>query len=140
VAARDLLGTPASEATLGRVTETLRAAALSPDGRPLLASGTLTKELQETGWELLSGLAPATPPATRGDDAPAQAKKRRKQALRDELRAARERRTELARRLREAKRDEEKAMRQLERAREGIRALEAELAEVDETIERASEG
>jgi hypothetical protein len=135
-AARDLLGAAASEATLGRVTETLRAAALSPDGRPLLASGTLTKELQETGWELLSGLAPATPPATRGDDAPAEAKKR-KQAQRADLRAARERRTELARRLREARRDEEKTMRQLERAREAIRALEAELAEVDETIERA---
>jgi hypothetical protein len=139
-AARDLLGASASDATLGRVTETLRAAALSPDGRPLLASGTLTKELQETGWELLSGLAPATAPSPRGDDAPAEAKKKRKQALRAELRAARERRTELARRLREAKRDEEKTMRQLERAREAIRALEAELAEVDDAIERAGEG
>jgi chromosome segregation ATPase len=105
----------------------------------LLASGTLTKELQETGWELLSGLAPATPPARRGSAAP-DARKRRRQAVRDELRAAREQRTELARRLREARRDEKEALRRLEQAREAIRALEAELAEVDEMIERAGEG
>lgn len=134
--ARDLLGEPASEATLGRVAQTLRAAALSPEGRPLLASGTLAKELQGTGWDLLAGLAPAPQPPGR-DSAGRDAEKRRRQAMRDELRAARERRTELARRLRDARRDEEKALRQLERAREGMRVIEAELAEVDAAIERA---
>jgi hypothetical protein len=136
--ARALLGASASEATLGRVEETLRAAALSPDGRPLLASGTLTKELQETGWGLLSGLAPEEPTPRRGA-AQRDAEKERRKAARDELRAARERRTELARSLREARREEEKTLRELERARAEIQAIEAELAEVDATIERAGE-
>lgn len=101
----------------------------------MLASGTLTRELQETGWDLLSGLAPGTPSPGRGD-ARREAEKRR-QAMREELRAARERRTELTRRLREARREEGKALRQLERAREEIQAIEAELAEVEAAIERA---
>jgi hypothetical protein len=151
-AARDVLGESASETTMTRVVETLHAAALSTDGRALLASGTLTKELQETGWDLLSGLAPAKPPPDRGrqatkperrararptGDTKREAEKLERQALREELRAARQRRTELSRELREARRDEEKALRSLERKRDEIRSLEAELAEVDAAIERA---
>lgn len=152
--ARELLGETPSDTTLGRVAETLRAAALSPDGRLLLASGTLTKELRETGWDLLSGLAPARSEPARGaaeprrkrrkgsrqpDDVQGDAEKRRREAMQEELRAARHRRTELARRLREARRDEEKAHQLLERTRDEIGAIEAELAEVDAAIERAGE-
>jgi hypothetical protein len=145
-AARELLGPSATDVTLARVAETLRAAALSPEGRPLLASGTLTKELTETGWDLLSGLAPASPAPARGraKEKPKRAvqpdeERQRKQALREELRAARRRRTELVRRLRAARRDEDDARETLEQAREAVRALEAELAEVDAAIERADE-
>ena len=145
-AARELLGASASDAMLARVAETLRAAALSPEGRPLLASGTLTKELSETGWELLSGLAPASPPPARGrakekpkPDPPRDAERQRKQALRDELRAARQRRTELLRRLREARSEEDKARKALERVREEVQSLEAELAEVEAAIEQAED-
>ena len=150
-AARDELGESASETTMTRVVETLRAASLSGEGRALLASGTLTKELQETGWELLSGLTPAKPPerarpagkpAPRARSRPAgddqrEAEKEQRRALREQLRAARRRRTELARELREARREEEKALRSLERKRDEVQALEAELAELDASIERA---
>jgi hypothetical protein len=137
-AARELLGASASETMLARVVETLRAAALSPEGRPLLASGTLTKELQETGWDLLSGLAPGSRRAA--SDSRRDAERQRRQAMRDGLRAARERRTELTRRLRAARRDEEKAQQALDGVRERIRTLEAELAALDAEIEEAGGG
>jgi hypothetical protein len=156
-AARDVLGDSASETTMTRVVETLRAAALSPEGRALLASGTLTKELQETGWDLLSGLAPEKPPARarpakkekqekrRTSSRPARdperdAERRQEQARREQLRSARARRAELKRELREARRDEERAFKVLERKREEVRALEAELAEIEAAIEDAGGG
>ena len=47
--AREVLGERATQATLERIAETLRSAALTPEGRELLATGLLTKELSSTG-------------------------------------------------------------------------------------------
>ena len=41
---------------IDRTTQTLRAAALTPEGRKLLKSGRLTEELQPPGFEALTGL------------------------------------------------------------------------------------
>lgn len=155
-AARELLHESAGEAMLARIAETLRAAALSPEGRPLLASGTLAKELRETGWDLLADLAPARPePRSRRSrgvsepededasgqarDAEREAEEQRRQETRRELQAARQLRAELTGKLREARRDEQKTLRLLERAREEIRAIEAELGEVDAAIDRTTD-
>ena len=51
-------GRPATQAVLERVSATLRAAAVSDDGRQLLESGRLTTELEPAGFGGLAG-APA---------------------------------------------------------------------------------
>jgi hypothetical protein len=63
-AAREVLGERAGEATLRQVSATLRAAAVSEQGRELLARGRLTGELEPTGFEALAAVAP--PVRTRG--------------------------------------------------------------------------
>ena len=54
--AADILGSRASEDTLSKVAETLRSAAISPEGRDLLASGRFVKEATGTGWDVLTTL------------------------------------------------------------------------------------
>ena len=58
-AASEILGERASEAMLRRVSATLRAAALSEQGRELLARGRLTDEVEPAGFEALAAVAPA---------------------------------------------------------------------------------
>ena len=68
VAARGILaeeGRP-SEATVKRVMETLQAAAVSAEGRELLARGRLTGDLEPAGFELLTPAKPATRKAAEG--------------------------------------------------------------------------
>jgi len=62
-AAEELLGErgSASAATLGQVTESLRAAAVSPEGRELLARGRFTEPIRGMGFDLVGELAAGAP-------------------------------------------------------------------------------
>jgi hypothetical protein len=118
-AVRELLaeaGHAASPATIDRVSQTLRAAAVDDVGRELLARGRFDEELKSAGFGTLTAVQPAAA---------------RPRA--DELKAARERVKTLraeARRLaaeaRDAETDAARAEREAERAREQARAKREE--------------
>ena len=57
-AAAEVLGDRASPGTLERVSATLRAAAVSDEGRELLARGRVVGDVETTGFEAFAGLAP----------------------------------------------------------------------------------
>jgi hypothetical protein len=117
-AARGVLeeaGHAASQTTLDRVSQTMRAAAVDEVGRELLARGRFDEELKGVGFGTLTAVKPAARPRT------------------DELRAARERVKALraeARRLaseaREAETEAARAERDAERARERAQAKREE--------------
>lgn len=56
--ARSLLGPRATPALVERLTQTLRAAAVDPDGRELLARGRLTEEVRAVGFGPLTSVTP----------------------------------------------------------------------------------
>jgi hypothetical protein len=136
--AREILGERAAEATLRRVSETLRAAAVSEQARELLARGRLTAELEPTGFEAFAAIAPATPARVpRKPPPPRESKPMRK---RPEARAVDEqvkRREEESR----AKREQAAARRDaIAEAREAVRAArerERELADRARAAQRA---
>jgi hypothetical protein len=121
VAARGELGKRASGTTLERLSQTLRAAALDPDGASLLAAGRLTEELRAVGFGSLEAVAP----------------KRRPNAA-DARRALRERVSELraaSRRLAAEAREADTAAREAERAAEKLRAAaDAKTAEAERAL------
>ncbi|HEY7693962.1 MAG TPA: hypothetical protein VH816_16615 [Gaiellaceae bacterium] len=103
-------GRPVSAATLERVAATLRAAAVSDDGRPLLETGRLTAELDPSGFGGLTGVPAGPTPRRARSPAPSAAERRREreeeQQRRQELR---QRARELERAARAAEREAEKA-------------------------------
>ncbi|MEX2645549.1 MAG: hypothetical protein WD249_04725 [Gaiellaceae bacterium] len=119
----------ASEAMVERVLATLRAAAVTEEGREVLALGRLTGELETTGFELAASLV------AKRKAAPA---KRRPEleAARAELEQARKREREATRGLQAAERRAEEAeaelgeaRREAEEASNAVAAAEAELGE-----------
>jgi hypothetical protein len=114
-AADTLLG-GASAATLKQIGDTLRAAAVSEEGRELLARGRFEGTLEAGGFELLGDLAPATPP------------KRRQAATnqRDDAKAKREALARERARVRELEREAVKLEREAEAARERADRARAE--------------
>jgi hypothetical protein len=141
-AARSILAERASTATVERVSSTLRAAAVSDDARPDLARGRLTQDVAPTGFEAFTGVpistarpgkqpVPSQPRhATNSlarEEAARQAAAKRDAITRarSDLKAARERETGLAKRLREAERAGREARASYQRAEriaEGLRA------------------
>jgi hypothetical protein len=105
-------GRPVSRSVLDRISSTLRAAALSEEGRPVLESGRLSGDVEPSGFDALAAIGVA-------DRAP----RRRTAPARDEL----------AERRRE-KREREQRRREL---RERVRKLEAEATEAEREAERA---
>jgi hypothetical protein len=134
-AASDLLkeeqGT-VSQAMLDRVVSTLRAAAVTEEGRELLARGRLTEELTTTGFELAAGLTPKGPsPRARrpkGDVA----------AARSALDEAKARQRDAERRVRNAESDVADARRALESAEAAVDEARAEAAEAADATEAAA--
>jgi hypothetical protein len=130
--ASQLLG-GASPQVLSQISQTLRAAAVSEEGRELLARGRFTTPLETEGFDVFAAL----PAAAR-----ARPKKRpaRKPAS-DELRKARERIRELEQKARTAERETEKLKGELkksERAAESARvAVAAAQRELKEAQRRA---
>ncbi len=110
-----------SGTTLDRVMATLQAAAISDEGRELLARGRLTGDIEAAGFDLLAPLssgapkkrrraAPKKPPKPRPD-------RKRVEAARAQLREAQQN-------LRAAEREAEKARREVERAEKQLRKAE----------------
>jgi hypothetical protein len=109
-AAGELLGErgSTSAATLGQVTESLRAAAVSPEGRELLARGRFTEPIRGQGFDLLGELAAAAPRPPRPkakpkrDRAAEEKAKAELRAAKAELRAAEQEVEQAQQRLRDA--------------------------------------
>lgn len=119
----------ASEAMVERVLATLRAAAVTEEGRELLARGRLTGELETTGFELAASLVPkrkATP-----------AKRPELEAARAELERARKREREATRRLQAAERRAQEAEAELGEARREAEEASNAVAAADAALERA---
>jgi hypothetical protein len=118
-AAEALLGArgSGSAATLAQVTESLRAAAVSPEGRELLARGRFTEPIRGQGFDLLGELAAAVPRKT--PPKPARDRTAEKKA-RAELREAKTA-------LQAAERAAHEAAERLEAARKAVADAEARL-------------
>jgi hypothetical protein len=119
----------ASEAMVERVLATLRAAAVTEEGRELLARGHLTEELETTGFELAASLVPKrkAAPAKRPDLA----------AARAELEQATKREREATRRLHTAERRAEEAQAKVTEARREAEEASKAVAAAEAALERA---
>jgi hypothetical protein len=143
-AGKVLLEGRASEATLGKIDETLRLGAITTDGREQLARGTLTDTMQGTGWDLLEGLAAELQSPAASKRARARPKAKPSATARAELEAARaavrtagERRGEAADAVREAERGLATARRSLGAAEARLEDARRALAKADGEVEEA---
>ena len=122
----------ASRAMLDRVASTLRAAAVTDEGREQLARGRLTEELETTGFELAAAAAPKTRPARsrgRAKEDPA--------AARAALAEAQKRKRDADARVRDAEKEAAAAKRALEAAEKTLAEARAEAEEAAAEFERA---
>jgi hypothetical protein len=126
-----------SDAVKERISSSLRAASMDPEGRVLLERGRLAEDFESAGLGLLAGLAPLR---GKGATAPRSASAQRGTRLR-EARAARDAARKEERRLSQeaaaAERDAEEARDAAERAAERAGALAAEAASAREAVEAA---
>jgi hypothetical protein len=112
IAAREGSG----QAAVAQATQTLRAAALTDEGRELLKRGRLSEELEPPGFEALTGLVPAQP---------RKGKRKRGEEPQQAVRKAREQ----VKRLREQEREADAAARAAEREAERAEQEAAKLRE-----------
>jgi chromosome segregation ATPase len=133
---------PATDATVQRIAQTLRAAAADEQAAKLLTRGRLTDELEPGGFDVFAGVE--VKPRRRDRARPARERKPDVQALRARVREARARARELDREAAAAERDAERAERAAEDAREKAERARAEadaaaqaLAEAEEELERS---
>ena len=82
-------GQKVSQPMLDQVDRTLRAAAVDDEGRQLLATGRLVRELEAGGFELLAGIEPRT--SAGAGRPPAAKRKKRLEQARDDVKEARSR-------------------------------------------------
>lgn len=131
-------GRKASRQMLDQVDQTLRAAAVSDDGRELLAAGRLVRELETGGFELLAGVTPRR--SDRADaGSPPTARKQRLEQARGDVNEARSRAREKSEALRRAERDATKARRALDAAEAAAEQARREADEAAAAMERAEE-
>ena len=134
-----------SDTTLNRVMATLQAAAVSSDGRELLARGRLEGDLEATGFDLLAPLSEGAPArGRRGGRAKAPRRDAaRDRKLLDEARArVREARTgvkDAEKELRSAEQEARTARRELAKAEQRVQERETAVAEAHSAVERAEE-
>ena len=131
----------ASAATLNQVGESLRAAAISPGGRELLARGRFTQPVQAHGFELVAELAAATPaarPRKRSSEL-----ERRRQA-KEAVREAKERLRAAEREARDARREADRlsaeasaAERRADDAEARVEAAATELEQAEEAVRKS---
>jgi len=125
--ASQLLG-GASSQVLAQISGTLRAAAVSEEGRELLARGRFTTPLESEGFDVFGALPTSRPPHPK--------KQASMQKANDELRKARERLRELEQKAKAAEREAErskgewkKSERSAESARAAVAAAQRELTQ-----------
>lgn len=112
-----------STVTLDRITNTLRAAAATPEGRVLLKQGRLTEDLEPPGFEAFSGIGTAQPAERTAPSASAAQKKRLSKI--ETLRRQKQEAFETADRLDDEARELERKAREAEAlARRALRAAE----------------
>jgi hypothetical protein len=133
--AATLLGSGASAAALAQVEQSLRAAAVSDEGRELLARGRFVKPLEAaTGFDVVAGLAGgATTPARRREPPRAEARRAAQAALRE----ARERLREAQAEARDAAREVERLRKELSRAETAAEEAEARVEAAEHEVEEA---
>jgi hypothetical protein len=124
---------------LERVLATLRAAAVTEEGRELLARGRLTEELSTTGFDLAATLIPERGAAPRTSHPRPEGKREQVASARAALSEARQRQGESERRLREADRRAIQARRALDAAEVELDEARAEAAEATSAV-KAAEG
>lgn len=126
-----------TEATLGRVAATLRAAALDEEGRELLARGRLTRDRDATGF----GTVPAALPPRSAKAGPedAGARDRRRERAETRLRELRGEVSELTASLRDAERRAEDAHRAAKAAEKAAERERAQLEKARERLARAED-
>jgi hypothetical protein len=120
---RDTRGTVGA-GVLSQINEGLRAAAISEEGRELLARGRFVEPLQSSGFDAFAGIdVPAAAPKAKSRAAP---KKRNTAEVREAAAALRE----LERRLHVAERDAKKARAEADTLAEEVAAAERRLREL----------
>jgi len=117
-AARELLADRAAPATLDRIAQTLRSAAVDPHARPLLERGRLDEELAGVGFGPLTAVQPRARPRT--DELKVQ---------REHVKELRAHARELARAAREAEAEADRLERDAAQAREAANAKRVEADE-----------
>jgi hypothetical protein len=133
------------ETALNRVMQTLQAAAVSAEGRELLARGRFSGDLEATGFELLAPLAGQTASGRKRPErkqpagkTPARPRKRKQvETARTEVREARSSARGAEKELREAEREADRVRRDLARAEEKVEKRQAAAAEARTALERA---
>jgi hypothetical protein len=135
----------ASAAALGQVGESLRVAAISEEGRELLARGTFVQPLGAQGFDVVGALAAAAPRAERPPrkDPATEERKKAEQALRaakEGLRAAKRAAREAEREAAQLRREAEKADRRVDEARASAEVAAREVEQAEERVSRARRG
>jgi hypothetical protein len=128
--ASDVLG-GASAQTLAQISGTLRTAAVSEEGRELLARGRFTTPLEAEGFDVLGSLS--TSPARSTKRTPA-ADKRKADA---ELKQAKARVRELEQEVREAERDATRLKSDWQKAEQAAESARVAAAQAHEALEEA---
>lgn len=127
--ASQLLG-GASAQVLAQIGNTLRAAAVSEEGRELLARGRFTTPLESEGFDVFGGSLPDSPPSR----PKRQAEKRQAD---DELKKAKERLRELEANVREAERDAARLKGELKKAERTAESARVALAHAQRELKEA---
>jgi hypothetical protein len=131
-------GQPPSAAVVERIASLLRAAAVDPVGRDLLAAGRLTEELEATGFTAFEGLQ--LPPGSRRTKAkPARSDDKADRRQKERLRKLRDRSTKLAAAAAEAEREAERAEAAAERARRNAERARAVAERAGAELEAAEQ-
>jgi hypothetical protein len=123
-------GHPASDQSLERIAQTLRAGAATEEGRAALRTGRLTDDIEPQGFDAFAAMAGQIAPPTRKEKQPAKrgpsaADRRRAEKARAEADAARVEANEAKARLQEAEKQVAKLRREADRAAEKAERAEA---------------
>ncbi len=134
----------ASSSAIAQIGATLRAAAVSDEGRTLLARGRFEAPIASEGFEILGALAPAGAPrsetACKQDDGRAEAIRRARAALREAQEAERQRKREAQEAERTAvglRQEWEQAEQRAEAAREDSEAAARATAAAQQLVDEA---
>jgi hypothetical protein len=132
-------GRPATSAVLDRIGTTLRAAAVTDEGRALLQTGRLTSELEPAGFDAFTSSETGARPRRKAARGPKEPDERRRREHEE-----RRRRTELREKARAAERTAREAERDAERAEKAAadarRVAERARAQADAAAAELEEG